>query len=60
MGEYSYYHLLSIVSRIQEEILPEFTPGETLPSERQIAERLGETHNRVHRAIQITLWMITE
>ena len=53
MGEYSYYHLLSIVSRIQEEILPEFTPGETLPSERQIAERLGETHNRVHRAIQI-------
>ena len=53
MGEYSYYHLLSIVSRIQAEILPEFTPGETLPSERQIAERLGETHNRVHRAIQI-------
>lgn len=53
MGESSYYRLLSIVSRIQEEILPQFTPGETLPSERVIAERLGETHNRVHRAIQI-------
>lgn len=52
MRPITYRKIQEIVTRIQSEILSEFSPGDRLPSEREIADRLQETHNRVHRALK--------
>lgn len=49
----TYIHLSEIANAIKNTILTRFSPGELIPSERKIAEELKESHNRVHRAVQM-------
>ena len=46
-----YKHISGIASRIRNEILNRYCPGDRLPSEIKIAEKLNESQNRVHRAL---------
>lgn len=55
MRQKSYSRILEIGTKIRESILSSLSPGDPLPSERKIAERTGETHNRVHRALQMLI-----
>lgn len=55
MRQKSYSRILEISVKIRERILPGLTPGDPLPSERLIAEKVGETHNRVHRALRMLI-----
>jgi len=47
-----YKKISGIAARIRHEILPDYGPGDRIPSERVIASILNESHNRVHRALQ--------
>lgn len=46
-------YIYSIATRIREEIFSRFSPGERLPSEQQLSDELGESYNRIHRAMQL-------
>lgn len=48
-----YKNISKIASRIQSEILSRISPGDRIPSEVAIAETLGESQNRVHRALMM-------
>ncbi len=49
----SYFRIHEISAKIRESVLHVLSPGDPLPPERGIAGLIGETHNRVHRALQI-------
>lgn len=51
----SYFRIHSIGAKIRELVLCALSPGDRLPPEREIADLTGETHNRVHRALQILI-----
>lgn len=51
----SYFRIHAISTKIRELVLSSLSPGDRLPSEREIAELVDETHNRVHRALQILI-----
>ena len=53
MKPVTYIHISEIANKIKQSILSRFSPGELIPPERKIADELGESHNRVHRAIQM-------
>lgn len=55
MRPQSYFRLHSISAKIRELVLHDLSPGDRLPSEREIADLLGESHNRVHRALRILI-----
>ena len=48
----TYKNISLIASRIRQEILCHYSPGDKIPSERKIASILKVSHNRVHRALQ--------
>ena len=49
----TYIKISEIVDLIKTRILNRYSPGELIPPERKIAEELNETHNKIHRAIQM-------
>ena len=49
----TYIKISEIVDLIKTRILNRYSPVELIPPERKIAEELNETHNKVHRAIQM-------
>lgn len=47
--------IFSIASRIREEILSKLSPGARVPSEQALSDILGDSYNRIHRALQLLL-----
>ena len=50
-----YKNISGIASQIRSEVLSRYSPGDRIPSEIEIARILGESQNRVHRAISMLI-----
>ena len=50
-----YKRISGIASKIHSQILNQLAPGERIPSESRISEQIGESYNRVHRAMRMLI-----